>query len=124
MRMLIMHCKEFQAVNSKTAEKQNRGDSVVAMFSVEENDSPGSIQRAIKEIKKASLEHKQSSIVLFPFAHLSNKLASPEKAKEFAEKINEGLQSFEVIQTPFGISKEILLHIYGHQGNVKYREFQ
>lgn len=123
MRVLITHCKEFQAINSKTKEKKALKDSIVVLISVEEHDENQAIVRLVKEIKKSSKENNQTSIALFPFAHLSNKLASPAKAKEFVDKIKSELTEYEVIETPFGVSKEILLHIHGHEGNVKYREF-
>jgi threonyl-tRNA synthetase len=77
------------------------------------------------EIIKFSEETKHKNVFLCPFAHLSNNLANSEDALTILEAIVEGLKNLDVqlTQGHFGSDKELLIHLYGHPGNARYREF-
>ena len=69
---------------------------------------------------------KHNSLVICPFAHLSNNLASTDDALDILNCVEETLKSepdFNVIRTHFGSDKTLLIDVYGHAGNVGFREF-
>jgi threonyl-tRNA synthetase len=71
-----------------------------------------------------SQEVKHKNIVILPFAHLSNNLANSEDGIKAIDFIEEKLkQDYHVIRAHFGSHKSLLLDIYGHPGNARYREF-
>jgi len=63
-------------------------------------------------------------VVILPFAHLSNNLAKAKDGIKIVSFIEENLKKeFNVMRAHFGSHKELLLDIYGHPGNARYREF-
>ncbi len=138
MRSLLFHCKDYKTTVIKlanrphniTTEKINGNgkecnDCVVVLVTVEKGDNTiDIIPKFSEEIKKMSEEIKRKSIVLLPFAHLSNNLASAEEGINFIDKLEKSLRgNLNVIRDHFGSHKELLLSLYGHPGNARYREF-
>jgi len=71
-----------------------------------------------------SKEVGHKNIILLPFAHLSNRLADSGKSLKILVNLESLLKKdFNVIRSHFGSHKSLLLDIYGHPGNVRYREF-
>ena len=62
---------------------------------------------------------------LCPFAHLSSNLAQAKEALPILERVVIELKDSEINLTEghFGSDKELLIHLYGHPGNARYREF-
>lgn len=138
MKALLLHCKEYRV---KVGRKSNRPkgitpeelrtkaesveDCIVALVTAEKGDDVAKVSSDLaSEISKMSREIYNKNIVILPFAHLSNKLSDPKDA--LAEmKLTEGhlKEKFRVTRAHFGSHKELLLHLYGHPGNVRYREF-
>lgn len=136
MRALLFHCKEFEAKigsmprNPKMmaeevgSEQIKSGKCIVAWIAVEKDDGEEVTEKITKEIEKMAREVGERNVIVFPFAHLSNNLASPQKGLDIIKQTEEILQKdFHVIRGHFGSNKELLLHIYGHPGNARYREF-
>lgn len=67
----------------------------------------------------------RNSIVVFPFADLSSSLASSSEGLRTLLLVEECLKkdSFDVRRGHFGSHKELLIDVYGHPGNVRFREF-
>lgn len=111
--------------NDKTNAKQECNNSIVTLITIEAHDQSNekTIARAVKEIEKSAKDNKETNLVLFPFAHLSSKLAKPELAQEIVAQIKSKLiEKYTIIETPFGVTKETLFHIHAHAGNVRFRE--
>lgn|SRR3990167_2416248 len=138
MRSILFHCKEFNAnitgLSTRGVEVapekvfKNNDDyqnCVVAFITVEAADNIESITpSAAKEIEKFCLETKENTVVLCPFAHLSNKLAPFKIGISFFDQLENLLKGkFTVGRTHFGSDKELLMRLFGHPGNVRYREF-
>lgn len=140
MRSLLLHCKKFNANITGLAtrgievepeeiskNKFDHDESIVAFITVEDFDDAEKISlKIVREIEKFCDETKENNIILAPFAHLSNKLASFKKGIYFfdtLEKILKEKEIYNVYRIHFGSDKEVLLHIFGHPGNVRYREF-
>ena len=62
-------------------------------------------------------------VVLFPFAHLSNKLADTDTTLKAIILLEENLKGLELQRAHFGSDKKLILDVFGHKGNVRYREF-
>lgn len=94
------------------------GESLVVLTSVEKRDK--NIQKIVSEFVKniRDIAEKVNSkeIVLYPYAHLSKDLASPEIAQEVLDKTEEKLKDidFQVSRAPFGYYKEFELKVKGH----------
>jgi len=109
----------------KKAEAEMMEKCLVVFFCVEEGDSEAQLEGIYREILKTSNEVKTKNLLISPFVHLSNKIAKPDTAKEFYEKLmNKFFDSdYTVKSSHFGYHKSLLLDIKGHPGSFRYREF-
>jgi threonyl-tRNA synthetase len=97
---------------------------VAALVCVERRDSIVKAHKIAKEILKMCKETYDHDVVLLPFAHLSNKLAPDKEAIAILDVIEADLRAnVKVLRAHFGSHKELLIHLYGHPGNARYREF-
>lgn len=76
------------------------------------------------EVEKMILETGHDNVVIAPFAHLSSDLAPSDVALQLLNSLTEKLQHHNITRTHFGSDKELLLDIFGHPGNVRFREFK
>jgi len=138
MKTLLFHCKRYEVeikelanrpktiLPEKIEERKQKIRSCIAVFlTVEKNDKIAvSTKELALEITKMAKDVGSKNIVLMPFAHLSNKIATSEESKKAIEMIVLKLEkNFNVIKSHFGSHKSLLLDVYGHPGNVRYREF-
>ena len=137
MRAVLFHCRNYFVKLGKLANRpkdvkpedvkykeQARKDCVVALITVEDKDNPEDVALKLsKELMIMAHDVGRDTIVLLPFAHLSNNLADSIKAVKTLDLIETELKNFKVLRGHFGSHKELLLDIYGHQGNARYREF-
>ncbi len=138
MRALLFHCRNYNTKIDRLANRleeilpeevkekeQTCKDCIVALTTIEEGDETNKdCSGLLDEIKKMSKEVEHKNVVVLPFAHLSNNLAKSKNALKILEKIEKDLtKDFEVIRAHFGSHKSLLLDIYGHPGNARYREF-
>lgn len=136
----MFHCKKFDAnitgVSTRGVEVEpevvsknnyNQDECIVAWITVEQEDNIENIVPKIaKEIEKFCEETKEKRVMLCPFAHLSNKLASFKIGISFFDQLETKLRAenkYEVNRVHFGSDKDMLLHLFGHPGNARYREF-
>lgn len=103
------------------------GDPLITLISVEGGDEGWEeaelAKKACKEIGDVSSKIKVSNIALFPFAHLSDNLASPNFAVSVLEKLESKLRNsgFNTLRIPFGWYKEFELKSKGHPLSVLSR---
>lgn len=109
----------------KTAEEVDKKavtvkECLVALTSVEKKDEDnvdGVAERLVSEILKICDQVKTKTVVLYPYAHLSAELSSPEKALEVLKKAEALLKKekgYTVYRAPFGWYKEFDLNCKGH----------
>lgn len=99
-------------------------DCIVALITVEKGDSVKTSFNLSEEIAKMCQEVGHRMVVLLPFAHLSNNLANTNEVIKIISSTKENLSmNFDVLKAHFGSHKQLLLDIYGHPGNARYREF-
>ncbi len=122
MKILFIHADfiEYEAKEKaiESAEEiQNKKDrmeeALVAFISVEEDDEWH--EKAVEEIKNVASMLNTKNIMLYPYAHLSSNLASPEKAVEILKAIEEELgNEYNVKRAPFGWYKAFKISCKGH----------
>lgn len=122
MKLLILHCREFgfelnkkgKLAEKPEAESASVENCVVAMVCVEKGDSPEKVPLAVKEIAAIAGSISSKSVVIFPFAHLSNELAEPAVAKGILKGIYDSLPQYSRVWVPFGWFKIWRLESMGH----------
>lgn len=135
MKFLAIHADfiEFQAKKEalKGAEKTDKDshrieECLVILTAVEtrDEDNPKAIvARYVSEIKDIAEQVKAKTIVLYPYAHLSSKLAKPGVAMKVLEDAEKALKGFKVSRAPFGWYKSFDLKCKGHPLSELSREF-
>tara|TARA_Y100000031_G_scaffold68438_1_gene76194 strand:+ start:2795 stop:4546 length:1752 start_codon:yes stop_codon:yes gene_type:complete len=129
MKVLFLHVDYIKFKPLKKAlkkiddlsEKEKKGDEVkdalAVLTAVEKSDSNVNeiVKEFVKNIKEIAESIKTKKIVLYPYAHLSSNLASPEIAIKVLEKTEKELKkSFKIVKAPFGYYKEFELKVKGH----------
>ena len=137
MKSLLLSCKNFESKVNKLATRPKTvkpegiikdgytaQKSIVTLITVEEGDDVKmSAKKLAEEIRKFSEDTDIKTIVVFPFAHLSNKLATSEESLNFLDLLESELDGLDIIRVHFGSHKSLLLDVHDHVGNVRFREF-
>jgi threonyl-tRNA synthetase len=93
-------------------------DCVTAFMTVEsgdESDIEGVVENAVEELRDVAGQLNTRKLVLYPYAHLSEDLASPDAAKSVMRSLEEELEGeFEVLRAPFGWYKSFEVSCKGH----------
>jgi threonyl-tRNA synthetase len=125
MRILQLHSdfieykplKKEVALAEEAEKKTTRLDNLVVLFtSVEEGDDEAVAKQAVDEVKAVLEKLKANRILIYPYAHLSSKLAKPSDALRILKAMEKYAQeaSIETYRTPFGWNKQFSLSIKGH----------
>ncbi|MDE1818105.1 MAG: threonine--tRNA ligase [Thaumarchaeota archaeon] len=123
MRILQLHCdyveytpvkKEIKSAEDLDPQSKRFEEIVVAFVAVEESDNVDVAKRAITEISESMKKIGCSKLLLYPYAHLSSKLASPTTALLLLQDMEKNAQGLEVHRAPFGWTKSYKLQVKGH----------
>ena len=127
MRLLLMHVDyiEYKVTKaSKYAEdaddsrKQARMEEALVAFVAAERGDEMSIDDvaadAANAISDVATKVATKRVMIYPYAHLSSDLASPETALNILQKIESLLVGCEVLRAPFGWYKSFSLKCKGH----------
>ncbi len=104
-------------VYEKVEEKKSVVEDALVLFvSVEKGDSEELAKNAIADAAKFMANIKRNKIVIYPFAHLSRNLESPQRALEILAVMKEEAaeKGLEVLSAPFGWNKHLKIDIKGH----------
>jgi threonyl-tRNA synthetase len=129
MRILLIHSDYLRyKTKSKTkiAEKiedEKKGgefDNALVVFTAvereDEKDADAIIESAVSEIMKVSSQVKPDNVIIYPYAHLSSSLSSPDAAKNILKgmesKLNE--EGVSASRIPFGWYKSFEISCKGH----------
>lgn len=139
MKVILWHSKECELEIGKLADRpadvkpeevkeriQKCTQCIVAFITVEKgDDSEETTSGLAREIVKMSTDVGHETVMLFPFAHLSSNLADSEESLKTLKLLEKKLKDkgLAVTRGHFGSHKEFFLHVYGHPGNVRWREF-
>jgi len=123
MRILQLHCdyveytpvkKEIKSAEDLEPESKRFEEIVVAFVAVEESDNEDVAKKAINEISESMKKIGCAKLLLYPYAHLSSKLASPTTALLLLQVMEKNAQGLEVNRAPFGWTKSYKLQVKGH----------
>ncbi len=128
MRLLFIHSDhlEFEATEEVGDMAETEGvplegrleDCVATFISVESgdgNDIGAVVENAATEIRDVAGQLETTRVVLYPYAHLSDDLASPDVATEVLQRLETTLaDEYELLRAPFGWYKRFELHCKGH----------
>ncbi len=122
MKILFIHAdfieyeakeKAIEKAEKLEKERDEMEDVLVAFISVERDDEWHG--NAVEEIKNVASMLNVKNIMLYPYAHLSSELASPEKAVEMLKAIEKDLaKEYNVKRSPFGWYKSFKISCKGH----------
>ena len=124
MRVLFIHAdyiefeaksKAMKAVEEIERKRERYEECLVAFISVEEGDS-SLLHKAVDEIEDVAKKVNAERIVLYPYAHLSSKLAGPSEAMDVLRNLEEEMEKrgYEVHRAPFGWYKSFVISCKGH----------
>ena len=129
MKILLLHVdyikfkplkKALRSVEPLSEKNKQGGDvkeALVVLSAVEKSDSDvkSVVKKLVEEVKDVASQVKAKNVVLYPYAHLSSNLSSPEIAVKVLESAEKELKkSFKVVRAPFGYYKEFELKVKGH----------
>ena len=110
---------KFVEALAEKDKKEKRVDEALSVFvAVEKGDVDVGkvVEKLVENVKDIAKQVKVKNIVLYPYAHLSSNLASPDVAINVlneAEKVLDK-EKFKVVRAPFGYYKEFEMKVKGH----------
>jgi threonyl-tRNA synthetase len=137
MRVLQLHCSEFNYKTLKetpVAEhpaypKEGDYENVLVCFTCFEKKDVDReadiIEQYVENILTDTSRIGCKTVLLHPYAHLSQELGSPKRAKMFMEQLEKRLKEKEIDahKSPFGWYKAFGLYCKGHPLAEAYREY-
>jgi len=129
MKILSLHCDYIKfkpikpalkgAILEKEENKEiNVKEPLVILTAIEKQDESNKdiLNEYVKNVLDLSDKVKAQKIVLYPYAHLSSSLSSPDFAKQLLVDAEKELKKkkVDVIRAPFGYYKEFELKCKGH----------
>jgi len=141
MKILLLHCdylnfkplkkaiKKIGELSEKEKKATRIEEPLVVMSAVEKHDKNIGkvVEKLVENIKEIAEQINVKNIVLYPYAHLSKELASPEiavKILEEAEIALKKIKGFNVFRAPFGYYKEFEMKVKGHPLSELSREIR
>ncbi len=119
--------KKIEELSEQEKKETHVKDVLTILTAVEKGDTDiaGVVKEFVANVKELAKQVKAKNIVLYPYAHLSKDLASPEVAIKVLEKAEEELKkSFRVTKAPFGYYKEFEIKVKGHPLSELSREIR
>jgi len=119
--------KSIGELSEKAMKGDNIKEALVIFTSVEKIDKniEEVVKKLVENIKDIAEKVNVENIVLYPYAHLSNDLASPELAINVLDEAEKKLKKgFNVFRAPFGYYKEFELKVKGHPLSELSREIR
>ena len=127
IKLLLIHADKISykvTQRTKVAEdiestEDSMEDCLVVFASIEKLDelnAAGVTSAANNSIVDVLGKLKEDRIMLFPFAHLTSTLSTPQVALEILQSLKDGLQKegFTVKRAPFGWNKKFEIKSKGH----------
>jgi len=117
--------KEISLAEEAEKKKHKIEDVLVLFTCVEEGDNENVGRKAIEEVKKDLKNLKINKILIYPFAHLSNKLAKPQMALNVVKEMEACAKELkiETLRAPFGWNKALQIKVKGHPLAEQSKEF-
>jgi threonyl-tRNA synthetase len=119
--------KKIQDISEEEKKEKLIKEVLVVLTAVEKNDSDvkNVVLKTVEEIKKIAEQINVKNVVLYPYAHLSSELGSPDLAVKILEESKKELEKeFSVSKAPFGYYKEFEIKVKGHPLSELSREIK
>ena len=119
--------KTIKDLSEKEKKEIEIKEALVVLTAVEKSDKnvKAVVKELVRNIKEIAKQVKAKNIVLYPYAHLSKELGSPEIAQEILIETEKALKKdFKVTRAPFGYYKEFELKVKGHPLSELAREIK
>jgi len=129
MKMLLIHADKFgfkvterlpigEEISSENKGREF-GESLVVFTAVEKEDGINIDKissKAVNEIEQIMIKINAPRVIIYPYAHLSNNLATPSVATEILKTMEKFLKekNYEVFRSPFGWYKAFNISCKGH----------
>lgn len=128
MRILLIHSDYLKyKTKQKTRIAEDIGDkkseefenALVVFTAVEKEDEENTdeiVKNAVSEIINVSGQVKPDNVIIYPYAHLSSSLGSPQSAKKILKDMESELKAknINVSRVPFGWYKSFEISCKGH----------
>jgi len=123
MRILQLHCdsieftpvkKEIKSAEEIEPSSKKLDEVVVAFVAIEDGDNSIVAKKAMLEITESMKKVGCKKLLLYPYAHLSSKLASPSTALSILKEMELLAMDLEVSRAPFGWTKSYKIQVKGH----------
>ncbi|MCS3900949.1 threonine--tRNA ligase [Methanococcus voltae] len=126
MKTLMIHsdyleyeAKQKTKMAEETEKLSGKMDECLTVFMAverdDESDPKAVVKNVVDEIKKTAENLKVENVVLYPYAHLSSNLGSPDVAKKILKDVEELLApNYNVLRSPFGWYKAFKISCKGH----------
>ncbi len=107
---------EIKVHESTEKKKVSVKNALVLFTSIEKNDTEALASKAVKDAVEFAGKNKMTTIVLYPYAHLSSNLEEPQRSMNLYQyMVKEAQKSkLKIIAAPFGWTKALSLDIKGH----------
>lgn len=120
--------KQIDPLSEKEKEEKHVENALAIMTAVEksdESDIKKIVEKLVEEIDKIAEQVNVENIVLYPYAHLSSNLSSPEFAVNTLIEAEKKLEKkYKVWRAPFGYYKEFEMKVKGHPLSELSREIK
>ncbi len=105
--------KVYEKSDEKKVDVKN---ALLLLTSIEKGDDSAIAEKAVAAAVDFAKKQKIATIVIYPFAHLSNNLEAPQRALELLNEMRELAKKagVSVVSSPFGWNKRLRIDIKGH----------
>ncbi|MDT7858591.1 MAG: threonine--tRNA ligase [Candidatus Aenigmarchaeota archaeon] len=108
--------KEMSAAEEVEKRRIRIDECLLLLITIEEDDDKSFANMAIEEIEKSLKVLKVNKILIYPYAHLSNRLADPSTSLSILIEMERLAKEkgIEVYRAPFGWIKRLSFSVKGH----------
>ena len=108
--------KEISIADEAEKKETRVEDVVLLLTAVEEGDDEELAQKAIDDVRAFLGKLKVNRILIYPYAHLSSKLAKPAEALKLLKAMEAYAKQkgIETYRAPFGWNKRFAVSVKGH----------
>ncbi len=114
-------------LSEKEKEESESKDALAIFTAVEKGDDDVAkvVEEFVKNVKDIAKQLKVKNVVLYPYAHLSSNLSSPDLAVKVLDEAEKVLKkNFSIVKAPFGYYKEFEMKVKGHPLSELSREIR
>ncbi|MBI4004728.1 hypothetical protein HY358_01165 [Candidatus Roizmanbacteria bacterium] len=123
MKGIIWNCKKVKWKYARN-EKIFAEKCILLYICCEQGDGKKQMKETARRIIQLNKKrYLRETLVIFPYAHLSNHILEQSQAKELIDGLVERLarkNQLKILTMGFNQSKEVLIHLLPHNADVTY----